>query len=251
MQQFLGLEIHREKDRLTVRQSSLILFVLKSFEISNCNGLATPVETACRHCLNIKADSNNSQPEVLSSEQQKQYQAIVGSIIYLAVGTRPDLSYTFSVLSKFNASATTENYAAAKQTLRYLQYTLDLGIDYHKDYRSLAGSSASDWAGDIDNRKSTSGFVFLLSKGAISWQASKQKVVALSTTEAEYVACCEASKEAVALWRVYEDLLQISENGSPPSPILATMILVDNQGAQKLIQNPRFHKRTKHIELHL
>ena len=101
----------------------------------------------------------------------------------------------------------------------------------------------------IDDIKSTSGFVFLLSKGAIFWQASKQKVVALSTTEAEYVACCEASKEAVALWRVYEDLIRISENGSPPSPLPATMILVDNQGAQKLIQNPRFDKRTKHIEL--
>ena len=190
VRQFLGLDIHREKDRLTVRQSSLILSVLKPFGMSNCNGLATPMETARRHHLNIKTDSNNSQPEVPSSEQQKQYQAIVGSIMYLVVGTRPDLSYTVSVLSKFNVSATTENYAVAKRTPRYLQYTLDYGIDYYKDHRSLAGFSDSDWAGDIDNRKSTLGFVFLLSKGAISWQASKQKVVALSTTKAEYVACC-------------------------------------------------------------
>ena len=169
--------------------------------------------------------------------------------MYLAVGTRPDLSYTVSVLSKFDSSATSENYAAAKRTLRYLQYTLDLGIDYCKDHGSLSGFSDSDWAGDTDDRKSTSGFVFLLSKGAISWQASKQKIVALSTTEAEYVACCEAGKEAVALRRIYEDLTRISGSERPPSPLPPTMILVDNQSAQKLIQNPHFHKRTKHIEL--
>jgi len=169
--------------------------------------------------------------------------------MYLVVGTRPDLSYTVSVLSKFNTSGSMENYAAAKRTLRYLQYTSDLGIVYYKDNRNLSGYSDSDWGGDTNDRKSTSGFVFLLSKGAISWQASKQKIVALSTTEAEYVACCEASKKAVALRRIYEDLTRISEKECPSSPLPPTMILVDNQGALKLIQNPRFHKRTKHIEL--
>jgi len=141
-----------------------------------------------------------------------------------------------------------ENYLAAERTLRYLQYTSDLGIEYYKDYGTLSGFSDSDCAGDIDDRKSTSGFVFVLCKGAIPWQASKQKVVALSTTEAEYVACCEASKEAVSLRRIYQDLTRISQNGSFPPPLPPTMILVDNQGALKLIQNPRFHTYTKHIE---
>jgi len=81
------------------------------------------------------------------------------------------------------------------------------------DYGTLSGFLDSDLAGYIDDMKSTSGFVILLSKGAISWQASKLKVVALSTTEAEYVACCEASKEAVSLQRIYEDLTSISQTG--------------------------------------
>jgi len=249
VRQFLGLEIYQEKDKITVRQSNLILSVLERFGMAQCNGLGTPMETARQHRHKAKTELPISPPAVLSPEQQKQYQAIVGSIMYLAVGTRPDLSYTVSVLSKFNASATMENYLAAKRTLRYLQYTSDLGIDYYKDYGTLSGFSDSDWAGDIDDRKSTSGFEFLLSKGAISWQASKQKVVALSTTEAEYLACCEASKEAVSLRRIYEDLTRISQNGSLPPLLPPTMILVDNQGALGLIQNPRFHKRTKHIEL--
>ena len=135
---------------------------------------------------------------------------------------------------------------------------MDLGIQYTNAIplvnSALNGYSDADWAGDLEDRKSTTGYLFLVSNGAISWQARKQSIVALSTTEAEYVACSEGCREAVALRRIYEDLKNVqvrtgkANHPSPPS-MPATMILVDNQSAISLVQNPRFHRRTKHIEL--
>lgn len=178
--------------------------------------------------------------------------------MYLAVASRPDLAFTVSILSKFNAAANSEHMVAAKRALRYIRYTMDLGIQYTKATGStntdLHGYSDADWAGDMEDRKSTTGYLFLVSNGAVSWQARKQSIVALSTTEAEYVACSEACREAVALRRIYEDLKNVQvrtgkANNPSPSSLPATMILVDNQSAISLVQNPRFYRRTKHIEL--
>jgi len=88
-----------------------------------CNGLEAPMETSCQYRYKAKPELPISPPAVLSPEQLKQYRTIIGSIMSLAVGTRPDLSLTVSVLSRFNPFATIEKYLAAKRTLPYLQYT--------------------------------------------------------------------------------------------------------------------------------
>ena len=134
----------------------------------------------------------------------------------------------------------------AKRTLRYLKQTKDLGISYTRteDSRSNSpyGFTDSDWAGDTGDRKSTGGYTFILANAAVSWKSKKQNIVALSSTEAEYIACSEAAKEAIWIRRLYSELLTKT---SPSAPIL---LYADNQSAVQLVKNNRFHERTKHID---
>lgn len=160
------------------------------------------------------------------------------------IGSRPDLAYAISLLSKFNARPTYGHLAAAKRVLRYLQTTRNLALAFRRSHDSeIQGYTDSDWAGDPDDRKSTSGYVFTLFGAAISWKSKKQDLVALSSTEAEYVACSIAAKEAIWLMRLAKELDLDLTNQSQ-------LLFVDNQGAIKLSENPRFHERIKHIDIH-
>jgi len=158
--------------------------------------------------------------------------------------TRPDLAYTMSRLSKFFDSPTEEHAAAAKRVLRYLKGTVNKGITYMGSKRTFAGYSDSDFAGDVDDRKSTGGYVFLLHGGAISWKAKKQALPALSMVEAEYIAGAEACKEAIWLIRLLKDLNVCVDVNTPPA-----LIHFDNQGAMALTKNSDNHNRTKHIDV--
>ena len=147
--------------------------------------------------------------------------------MYTMLGTRPDLAHSISTLSKFCTNPSPDHAAAVKRVFRYWNKTLDVGITYGgsqniavqealfkntgtKDLAngltSLFGFTDSDWAGDKDTRKSTSGFLFTLYGGAISWKSTKQSVVATSSTEAEYITCSEAAKEALWLRRVMTEI---------------------------------------------
>ena len=134
------------------------------------------------------------------------------------------------------------HFGAAKRVLRYLAGTTSYGIWFQKteDF-SLKGFSDSDWAGSVDDRKSTSGNCFILGTGAISWSSKKQATVALSSTEAEYVAVSASTWQAVWLRGVLQDLGEVQTK--------ATSIKCDNQSAVMLAKNPVHHDRTKHIEI--
>ena len=141
-----------------------------------------------------------------------------------------------SRVTRFCAKPTKEHWAAVKRILRYLKGTSNLGLLNREDTPAeITGYSAADWAGDVRDRKSTSGYVFLLGGAAISWRSSKQTCVALSTTEAEYDALSAAAQEAVWLQQLTSDLLKKS--------IRETTILEDNQA-----KNHQVHGRTKHID---
>uniref|UniRef100_A0AAV1UIR5 Uncharacterized protein n=1 Tax=Peronospora matthiolae TaxID=2874970 RepID=A0AAV1UIR5_9STRA len=130
-----------------------------------------------------------------------------------------------------------------KRVLRYLQATPTLGIRFiGAGNGKLVGYSDADWAGDIDTRRSTSGYVFVLNNGCISWRSKKQRSVALSSTEAEYMALSEATQEATWLKTFMRDLGEEAGDN-------ALTIYEDNQGAIALAENPEFHKRTKHIDI--
>ena len=131
---------------------------------------------------------------------------------------------------------------AAKRVLRYLKNTRDLNLTYVKNTpEAIIGYSDADWAGDVKDRHSTSGNVFLLGGGAITWSSRKQSSVALSTLEAEHMALSIATQEAIWLRQLQEEL-GVTESGP-------TLIYEDNQGAISMAKNPVFHKRTKHVQI--
>jgi len=169
------------------------------------------------------------------------------------------------MLSKFSSTPTTEHLSAATYTLRYLRNTANLAIQYKTSDSEATmpiGYTDSDFAGDPDDRKSTSGYVFMLAGGAITWRARKQPLVAFSTVEAEYIGACDAAKEAIWVRSLYARILYgkilykhaeqcphclCSDNDSKATE--PQQIFVDNQGAIQLAKNPKFHECTKHISV--
>lgn len=169
------------------------------------------------------------------------YQSMVGSLLYVAIATRPDIAQAVAMVSKYNANPTEAHLTAVKRIFRYLKGTMDFVLQYQKSDAKLIGFSDADWAGDIDSRRSTTGNIFLMSNGAITWLSRCQKIVSLSTAEAEYVALCTAAQEAVWLRRLLEELGQ--------EQVTPTLINEDNQGTIAMAKNPVSHARTKHIDI--
>jgi len=170
------------------------------------------------------------------------------------------------MLSKFNDAPTTEHLAATTYTLWYLRNTANLAIQYNghnSEHNTPVGYTDSDFAGDPDDRKSTSGYVFMLAGGAVSWRARKQPLVAFSTVEAEYIGASDAAKEAIWIRSLYARVLYgqtlykhadhcphcLCSNHNDSHTTKPQEIFVDNQGAIQLAKNPKFHERAKHISV--
>jgi hypothetical protein len=167
---------------------------------------------------------------------------VIGGLRYLT-HARPDITFAVGYLSRFMEAPTTEHYAAVKHLLMYIAGTLDHGCAYSrgKGTLELTGYSDSDHAGDIDDRKSTTGVIFFLGGSPVSWQSQKQRVVAISSCEAEYMAATTAACQGIWLARLLGEML----NEKPVKPKL----LVDNKSAISLSKNPVFHERSKHIDI--
>ena len=181
--------------------------------------------------------------------QKKDYRGVVGSLLYLTMVTRPDICFAVKELSRLLDSPGKDAWAATQHLLEYvhnthhysIRYTRPSDTDLLKITGLLQGYSDADWAGQVDDRRSTSGYVFFMAGGPVSWQSKTQKSVALSTAEAEYMALSDASKEAVHL-----KALLASMGYGQSEPIV---IYEDNQAAQKIAENPVLHDRTKHIDI--
>ena len=173
------------------------------------------------------------------SVNQQPYQCIIGCLLYLSVGSRPDITYSVNTLAKFSSHPSQQHWTAFKWVLRYLKGTVHFGIMYTKESsKECIGYSDADWAGDLDDRKSTSGYLFKISGGAVTWRSKKQ---ALSTAEGEYMALSNAAQEAIVLRQLTTEL------SSPPET--STTIFEDNQSAICMTKNPQFHGRAKHISI--
>lgn len=158
------------------------------------------------------------------------------------VGTRPDIAYAVSVVSRKLENPTGMDCIKFKRILRYLQYAPDTGILYKKDYKKgiLECYSDADHGGCTITGRSTTGVLCMYAGGAVSWMSQRQSSVAISTTEAEVVAASEGARECIWLIRLMNDLVGLKE-----TPVLQ----VDNEAAIRLAENPEFHKRTKHIRI--
>lgn len=169
------------------------------------------------------------------------YAELVGSLLYLTVCTRPDLAQSVGVLSRYMSKPTMQHWQAAKGVLRYAAGTVNMGIVYRSDAADeLQSYCDSDYAGDLDSRRSTTGYVFILAGGAIAWNSKLQPTVAASTVEAEYMAASGATKEALWLRMLLNDFgLNIS----------TIRIWCDNQGCLRVTDNPVLSVRSKHIDV--
>ncbi|TQE11048.1 hypothetical protein C1H46_003308 [Malus baccata] len=171
----------------------------------------------------------------------KTYRALVGSLLYLTI-TRPDIAFAVGIVSRYLQEPRKPHLEAAKDILNYVNSTLDFGLLYKTGAGFVMnGYTDADFGGDMDDRRSTSGYVFLCDSTSVSWCNKKQDSVSLSTTEAEYKAASLAAQECVWLRRLIKDVYQPCGK--------STTLFCDNQSAIKLASNPIFHARTKHIEI--
>ena len=230
----LGLEIRRDREhkRLHLSQAKYTAKVLERFNMSDCKPVVTP----------MMAQFTPADLEGEAADKHL-YQQVIGSAMYLSVGSRPDISFTVSRLAQHVQSPTVSMWTAAKQLLRYISGTRLLGIVYDgaQDLQPK-GFSDSDWGGCKIQRKSSSGYAFIMAGGAISWKAKKQGCVAQSSAEAEYLALAAAASEAIWLSNIYT--FTTSRTCSRLVKILA-----DNQGAIKMAKNDSSGTRTKHIDI--
>ena len=169
----------------------------------------------------------------------------VGALMYLAVGTRPDIMYSVAKLAQYNSNPGPAHWKAVKHLFRYLKGTMDLKLTYTNNptlsSELFEAYSDADYAGCLDTRKSTSGFLIKMGNGAISWSAKKQVTIANSSTEAEYVSASMAGREVIWMRSL---LGELGFKIKGPSPLS-----VDNQSALKVLRNPEHHSKMKHIDI--
>ena len=239
----LGVEITRNRaDRIIyLSQRQYILNKLDEFKMTDCNPVGTPMLPG------LKLSSEQSPQTSEEKEEMKEipYINAVGSLLYLAILTRPDIAYTASVLARFNSNPGKAHWQAVKHLFRYLKGTVDLKLAYGPD--PTIGDDRfitycdSDHGGNKDNGKSTTGYMVKLGSGVVCWSSKLQPIVTLSTTEAEYVAGVAAGKEIC--W-VQNLLGELGYTASTPSKLY-----IDNQSALSVAKNPEHHGRMKHLDL--
>jgi hypothetical protein len=229
---YLGIEVHQDKSGTTLRQAAYAEKLLERSGLLDCNSTQAPMEPR------LKLSKNSTTPVTDATE----YRRTIGGLRYL-LHTRPDLAFAVGYLSRFMEQPHEEHVVAVKRILRYVAGTRGCGLHYARREKDspleLTGYSDADMAGDIDTRKSTTGVIYFLGDSPITWQSSKQKVVALSSCESECIAAATAACQGVWLARLLSDITG--------EKIAAPNLKVDNMSAIALTKNPVFHDRSKHI----
>ena len=238
----LGIEIHRDRSLgvLGLSQRSYIEKILKRFNMSTCSQVSAPIQKG-EIFSKAQCPQNDEEREKMKDVP---YASVVGSLMYAQVCTRPDIAYAIGVLGRYLSDPGQRHWTAAKRVMRYLQGTKDHMLTYRRSGDLIVtGYSDSDFAGCPDDHKSTSGYIFMMAGGAVSWKSNKQSITATSTMEAEYVACYEATREAVWLRNLIIGF-PIIESISRPLTIYC-----DNTAAVIFSQNNKSSARTKHFDV--
>ena len=188
---YLGMEVDVDDGKVTIRQSTYIRKILERFDMANCNPVKTPMDAGLLTSLCL-SQSNAPQARIAW------YQSAMGSLMWPAMHTRPDIAFAVATLSKYNSNSSEEHCNYVKRVFRYLKGTLDYDIIFTvKGSVGLINYSDSDFADTVDDRKFTEAFVFMLAGGPISHQFKQQAVIAFSFCEVEYMTLCEADKEVI------------------------------------------------------
>lgn len=236
----LGIRIDYDDANGTIRlsQRAYCERLLERFDMSDCRPRSTPLPAG----ITLNVDDCPSTEEERREMENTPYREALGSLMWLQVGTRPDLSFTINLLSRFANNPGIRHWNALKHTLGYVKGTLDYSITYYRDGNLRPhGYVDADYAGDSDTRRSTEGYIFFAAGGPVSWASKRQETVALSTVEAEYMAFTRATQQA--LW-MDKFLDEVGLSPDRPAPIFA-----DNNGAIATTKNNKNHRRTKHIDV--
>lgn len=229
---FLGIKIEYdiESGVIKLSQKQYLLNVLKKFEMQDCKSCPTPLEPH----LKLKSLDIN--------QTGKPYRELIGCLMYVMLTSRPDLSMAVGYFSRFQGCASDEHWIYLKRILRYIKGSLDLKLVYNRLPMNsmLVGYVDADWANDINDRRSITGYVIRVFGSTVSWASRKQSTVSLSSTEAEYIALCHAACEIIWLQQF---LIEIGM-----SLVFPTLVFEDNQACIRIAEEPREHKRMKHID---
>ena len=261
----LGLQITYDKKGIHLSQRTYIQRILDRFQMANARPVVTPMDPGAKSGMSTtKSEIPGTNPSRTESDMTDQkvdntlYRSIIGSLAYAATGTRPDLSFTVTYLSQFLESTATkpEHMTAAKRVLKYLRKTIDWDLLYpyaHVVTRpfALEGYVDSSWGACPLTRRSHMGYVFRLGKCTISWKARKQRSVATSTTEAEYMAMSLGAKLMMWYKQGLKELGILTDTAihSSPETDIPMALRSDSQGAIDLAHNPRISDRSRHIDI--
>ncbi|KAF7350699.1 Transcription factor [Mycena sanguinolenta] len=236
---YLGTAIHQDRaaGTISLSQASYIRDLVALTGQENAKSAPSPLAPGARLGREFCPTSDEEREDM----RNVPYRTAVGSLLWLANNTRPDIAYPVSVLSQFLSNPGRVHWEAAKRVVRYLKGTIDARLTFGGSDVGLGGFSDSSWGSEVLNWRSMSGYAFTLYGGTICWSAKKQSVVALSTAEAEYIAMTRATKEAIWIRQFMGELF-----GNFIEP---TVLHVDNQSAIAMAKNDSFHSRTKHIAL--
>jgi hypothetical protein len=238
VQYYLGMSVTRDRQNRTIRlgQQAYIEKILTTHFSANRHSKPIPINPTAR-------PEPAQEDYCCTDELRQRYQSAVGSLMYAMLGTRPDIAFAVSIVSRFASNPTDLHWKLVEDIFSYLHGHKDLQLTFQGGIEALVGFTDSDWGADLSTRRSTSGYVFNIGSGAISWSSKRQATIAMSTCEAEYVGQSNAIKEAIWLKRL---LIEISASSFGPA---ATVIFCDNQGAIALAKNPQSHGRNKAIDM--
>ena len=236
----LGIRIYRDRSRrmIGLSQSTYIDKVLHRFGMQEAKRGFVPMS----HGISISKENSPKSLDDKDRMSKVPYASAIGSIMYAMICTRPDVSYALSMTSRYQSMPGEGHWTTVKNILKYLKRTKDQFLVYGGEEKLVVkGYTDASFQTDRDDSISQSGFVFCLNGGTVSWKSSKQETVVDSTMEDEYIAACEAAKEAVWIRNF------ISGLGVVPSVADPIDLYCDNNGAISQAKEPRSHSRTKHI----
>src|SRR5882757_8099098 len=240
--QLLGIKIDRDRSKHSIRisQKQYCLDILEHFGMADCKPISTPMQP------NLQLSHSQSPQTREDVEFMKSIPclAAVGALMYLATSTRPDIAYVVGYLARFNSNPGIAHWHTVKHLLRYLKGTADYSITYAPDASTselFSTFSDADHGGCKDTGRSTGGYLVKIGTGAVSWSSKLQSIVALSTTEAEYIAAVSAGKEIHWMRNI---LLEMEFSASTPS-----VLRIDNQSTISVAKRHEHHGRMKQLDL--
>jgi hypothetical protein len=234
----LGFAVKRDREKHTISlsQESYIKTIVKRYGFEDLKPSAVHMSPGCQL---LKNDSPRT-PQEFNDVKDRPYREAIGSLQYTSVGTRPDITFAVSMLSRFLDNPGLSHWNAVKVLFRYLSGTADYALTYGNVEGELSGFCDADDS-SAEDRKAVTGYAFMMDGGAVSWGSKKQEIISLSTTKSKYVAVTHASKEALWLRSLISQTF-----GSVKE---ATILHSDNQSAIALTKDHRYHARTKHIDI--